>query len=111
MDAESIRMASLYKLRLVTAQRGGEGAAMRRKDLALVAGGGTVPRDVSKNGNLHRVPLSDLAARILKDVKVIAEKEAKKPFKGQKEPRGMSEWVFPGRKKGQSTGELQKAVQ
>jgi integrase len=112
INTEALPMASLYKLRLITAQRGGEVASMKWKDLDFESKMWTIPSEASKNGKLHRVPLSDLALKKLLAVKSAAEIQAKKPHRGEKEARGMSEWVFPARRRGgQSTAELQKAVQ
>lgn len=76
-DAQSKLMGAMFKLRLVTAQRGGEVAQMR---WAEVDGDWwTIPAEHSKNGLAHRVPLSPLALDILGAVK------------GETENR---EWVF-----------------
>ena len=63
-------MAAFYKLRLLTAQRGGEVASMRWQDVDLEsAAGGRFPRRSSKNKLAHRVPLNASALRILKALK------------------------------------------
>ena len=49
--------AALLKLRLLTAQRGGEVALMRWRDLDLKDGWWTIPGAFTKNGKPHRVPL------------------------------------------------------
>ena len=53
--------AALLKLRLLTAQRGGEVALMRWRDLDLKDGWWTIPGAFTKNGKPHRVPLVDQA--------------------------------------------------
>ena len=113
MGQESLYMGCMFKIRLLTAQRGGEVAKMRWQDLELESETPTwtIPGDFSKNGKMHRVPLSEPAVKILKQVKAYAEKLAKKPLKGRKEPRGMSQWAFPGRKEDSSPTELQKCIQ
>lgn len=58
-------LALFYKLRLLTAQRGGEVASMRWEDLDLEAGWWTIPGDLAKNGLAHRVPLSPTALQLL----------------------------------------------
>ena len=66
LDDESPLIAALFRIRLLTAQRGGEvhGAAWSEFDLAT--GWWTIPAERSKNGLAHRVPLSPQAMRILK---------------------------------------------
>ena len=66
LDDESPFIAALFRIRLLTAQRGGEvhGAAWSEFDLA--SGWWTIPAERSKNGLAHRVPLSPQAVRILK---------------------------------------------
>jgi integrase len=58
-------LAAVQKLRLVTAQRGGEVLRLRWSDLDLVTGWWTIPAGDSKNGQPHRVPLSRLAIKII----------------------------------------------
>lgn len=58
-------LAAVQKVRLITAQRGGEVVRMRWKDLDLDAGWWTIPREHSKNGQPHRVPLTDDAIAII----------------------------------------------
>jgi integrase len=58
--------AALLKLRLLTAQRGGEVARMRWQDLDLAAGWWTVPSEHAKNKQAHRVPLVGRALDIVK---------------------------------------------
>jgi integrase len=82
LDAQPAEMAAVFKLRLVTAQRGGEVADMRWADVDLKAGWWTIPAEQSKNGLPHRVPLSSLALDILKPLKAAADAvddEAKPP--------------------------------
>ena len=83
-EALDATMAAFYKLRLVTAQRGGEVATMRWVDLDLKRGWWTIPSTSSKNKLAHRVPLNDLALEILEtlraevDRRVEAREEAGK---------------------------------
>lgn len=67
-DALEPSMAAFYKLRLVTAQRGGEVASMRWQDLDLAGKWWTIPSTGSKNKLAHRVPLSRMALDILRTV-------------------------------------------
>jgi integrase len=59
-------MGAFYKLRLLTAQRGGEVASMRWQDVDLHAGWWTIPSTSSKNKLAHRVPLAPTALALLK---------------------------------------------
>ena len=54
----SAPLAALLKVRLLTAQRGGEVARMRWADVDLDGGWWTIPADHTKNGQPHRVPLT-----------------------------------------------------
>lgn len=73
-------MGPLFKLRLVTAQRGGEVTSMRWQDVDLDSAWWVIPAEYSKNGLAHRVPLSGLALDILKQMEAIS---------------GKGKWVFP----------------
>ena len=64
-EQEELRIATLFKLRLVTAQRGGELISMAWKDIDFEAGVWTIPANKAKNGLAHRVPLSSLARDVL----------------------------------------------
>lgn len=59
-------LAAVQRLRLLTAQRGGEIVRMRWADLDLHAGWWTIPAEHSKNGKPHRVPLVTEAVSIIK---------------------------------------------
>jgi integrase len=59
-------MRAFFRLRLVTAQRGKEVAALRAADIA--DDWWTIPAEMSKNKLPHRVPLSPLALDILRTV-------------------------------------------
>ena len=58
-------LADVTKLRLVTAQRGGEVVRMRWADLDLAEAWWTIPATDSKNGQPHRVPLTREALTII----------------------------------------------
>jgi site-specific recombinase XerD len=60
-------MAAVIKVRLLTAQRGGEVVRMRWQDVDLDAGWWTIPGEFSKNGRAHRVPLLADAIALIKD--------------------------------------------
>ena len=57
------------KLRLVTAQRGGEVVAMRWSDIDLVGKWWTIPAERSKNKLPHRVPLTEQAIAVLRGIR------------------------------------------
>ena len=65
LENEEPRMAAIMRLRLITAQRGGEVAAMERNELDLAGGWWTIPAEKAKNGLAHRVPLTAPAIKIL----------------------------------------------
>jgi len=73
-------MAGLIRLRLLTAQRGGELLGAKWEEFDLASGWWTIPASRSKNKLSHRVPLSPQALGIVKDLHEISSK---------------SEWVFP----------------
>jgi integrase len=76
-------MGAMFKLRLLTAQRGAEVRSMRWEDVDLDVGRyWTIPPERSKNGLAHVVPLSSPAIEILGALR---------------EVRTKSEWVFPSR--------------
>jgi integrase len=88
---------TLFRIRLLTAQRGGEvhGAAWSEFDLAT--GWWTIPAERSKNGLAHRVPLSPQALRILK---------------AWRDSAADAPWVFPSsRIKGPHIAHAQKAIE
>lgn len=62
----SKRQAAVLKLRLLTAQRGGEVARMRWQDVDLDNGWWTIPAEHTKNKRPHRVPLIDRALSLVK---------------------------------------------
>ena len=90
-DGLSSEMAAHFKLRLITAQPGGEVAAMRWKDVDLKAGWWTVPAGVAKNKLAHRVPLSASALTILKALRATAAKDAVYVLAGARGKRQQSE--------------------
>jgi integrase len=86
-DASGRRIARLnptlndaFRVRILTAQRGGEVFRMRWQDIDLEIGWWEIPADFTKNGEIHRVPLTPPAAAILKARHSIA--------------RPGAEWVF-----------------
>jgi integrase len=61
----SAQLAALLKVRLLTAQRGGEVAHMRWADVDLQSAWWTIPGSDTKNGEPHRVPLAGDAIEII----------------------------------------------
>jgi integrase len=89
-------MSAMFKLRLITAQRGAEVANMRWTDLDLATGWWTIPGEVAKNGLSHRVPLSKMA---LDQILMLKDKTGKEP------------WVFASpTRKGQHIASIGKAA-
>jgi len=76
LDAKPAEMAAAFKLRLLTAQRGGEVVNMRWRDVDLDAGWWTIPAEDSKNKLLHRVPLSTPVVAILRALQVSSKPDA-----------------------------------
>jgi integrase len=95
IQVEPPLVAAINKLRLITAQRGGEVMGMRWADVDRSAAWWTIPAERAKNGLSHRVPLSDLALAILDEVKPLG--------KG-------SPWVFPSQRKGRHLEQLVQAA-
>lgn len=77
------------KLRLITAQRGGEVVSMRWSDVDLSAKWWNIPAEHSKNKLPHRVPLTALAIDVLKGLEA-EDKQAKarQVQSGQEHGRG-----------------------
>ena len=87
LDLEKPIMAATFRLRLLTAQRGGEVCSMRWKDIE--GDWWTIPAEFSKNKLSHRVPLSPQAQRVLDLVRSVTEAQ------DEKAERTRSEWIFP----------------
>jgi integrase len=68
-EREEAPVRAFYRLRLLTAQRGGEVVRMRWADLDLTAGWWTIPPEHAKNGLAHRVALNPQAVAIVKSLK------------------------------------------
>lgn len=97
LDDEQPIIAALFRLRLLTAQRGGEVHGARWDEMELTTGWWTIPAARSKNRLAHRVPLSAQALKVLKELKAQGED---------------SPWVFPStRKAGPHIAHAQKAIE
>ena len=79
-ENENVLISTMIKLRLLTAQRGGEIESMSWNDIDLESAIWTIPAEISKNGLAHRVPLSSPALDLLKSLLFT---------------RTSSVWVFP----------------
>lgn len=79
-EADNAMIGTMFKLRLITAQRGGEISRMRKQDID--GDWWTIPAEFSKNGMSHRVPLSKMAVEL---IAAIADESIG------------SDWVFPSR--------------
>jgi len=76
--SESTRLA--LKLQLITGQRKGEIADAEWEEFDFINGWWTIPAHKTKNGTVHRVPLSRLSLYILQQLKLISND---------------SKWLFP----------------
>jgi integrase len=95
-EAERTLVAASYKLRLLTAQRGGEILGMRWDHIDFASGWWTIPTEIAKNGMAHRVPLSRQVRAILAEIKLL----------------GLSStWVFPNRTRSGPMDTTQKAAE
>ncbi len=88
--AEPATMKVLIRLRLITAQRGGELVKLKwtDRDGAWL----TIPASVTKNKLAHRVPLTTLAAEAIAEL-----------------PKDSSEWMFAGRQETRHLWDAKKA--
>ena len=91
-----LQTAASLKLRLVTAQRGGEVMSMEWSEID--GDWWTIPEEKSKNGLEHRVPLSPMAMRIIAQMRSLEEKQP-------------SKYVFPSPKGDGHIENVQKAIQ
>lgn len=67
LGKETVLMCGMFRMRLLTAQRGNEVSQMRWTDID--GDWWTIPGEFTKNGLAHRVPLSPRAMAILKALK------------------------------------------
>jgi integrase len=98
-DAGRLSMAKgtalALKFQLVTAQRKGEVACAAWSEIDLDTKIWTIPVEKSKNRLPHRVPLTDLALKLLEEIRSISRAD-------QEDPDDRSPWLFPSpRAKGQ----------
>jgi integrase len=95
-EAEGALVGASFKLRLLTAQRGGEILGMRWDHIDFGAGWWTIPGEVAKNGMAHRVPLSRQVRAVLAEIRL------------QNRP---GPWIFPNPMKNGSMVTTQKAAE
>lgn len=95
LDQEEPVMATTFRIRLMTAQRGTEVLTMR---WAHIDGDWwTIPAEVAKNGLTHRVPLAPQVRSLLDELRPVT---------------GSSEWVFASpRREGAHITAVQKAAE
>jgi integrase len=91
--------AGIMKLRLLTAQRGAEVMSMEWDELDTETGWWTIPGNKTKNGLSHRVPLTEPALAILREMKSVAEED------------DYSQFVFPSPKGDTHIRNPQKAIE
>ncbi len=91
LDDEAPPMAAAFRLRLITAQRGGEVHNMRWADVDLEAGWWTIPAEQSKNGLPHRVPLTACALTLLRALQETMQPHAVHVLAGARGKRQQSE--------------------
>jgi integrase len=97
LDSEDVIIAAVFRLRLLTAQRGEEVLGAAWDEMDLTSGWWTIPKERAKNGLAHRVPLSPPTLKVLKSLRSVT---------------GNSPWLFPSPKKeGASIAHAQKAIE
>lgn len=99
LDEEDPFFQALFKLRFLTAARGGEIRTMRWSDVDFPARLWTIPEERAKNGKPTSVPLVDQAVELLQRLKRWQQERIDFINAGRKkkkwDPLAMSEWVFP----------------
>jgi integrase len=99
LEGQDPLIRALFRLRILTAQRGGEVRQMKWADVDLDAGWWTIPAEISKNKLAHRVPLNPQAKRILSELREYQDRRLGQINAGRKkkrqEPKQRTPWVFP----------------
>jgi integrase len=97
LDDEDLVIAAVFRLRLLTAHRGGEVLGATWSEIDLASAWWTIPAERSKNGLAHRVPLSPPAVKVLRALR---------------SRTGDSTWLFPSPKKESANiAHAQKAIE
>lgn len=68
LDLEDAKIAAIFRLGLLTAQRSGEILGMNWSELDLAGGWWTIPAERSKNKLSHRIPLGPRAVQIIQGI-------------------------------------------
>ena len=98
LDSTDSPVADVYRLRLLTAQRGGEVAGMRWDELDLNGAVWTIPAERSKNKLTHHVPLAPAVVAILerRHSELLADEDRRANRQGREVEAPT--FVFPGRR-------------
>lgn len=99
LEQEDPFCQALFKLRILTAQRGGEIRRMKWEDVDLDSGEWVIPASDAKNGVAHSVPLNQQAVETLNTLRKWQQERLDTINAGRKkkkkEAKKFSEWVFP----------------
>lgn len=99
LDQEDPFFQALFKLRFLTAARGGEVRTMRWSDVDMLSGLWTIPTERSKNRQPTSVPLTPEAVGLLRRLKDWQQERIEQINLGRRKKKiellKMSEWVFP----------------
>ncbi len=95
LDLENPKIAAIFRLGLLTAQRSGEILGMNWSELDLPGGWWTIPAERSKNKLSHRVPLGPQAIQIIEGIRL---NSAESPY------------IFASRIRGKRVTSLSKSV-
>ena len=97
LDDEDLVIAAVFRLRLLTAQRGGEVLGATWSEIDRASAWWTIPAERSKNGLAHRVPLSPPAVKVVRALR---------------SRTGDSTWLFPSpNKESANIAHAQKAIE
>jgi integrase len=100
-EVEPPPIRAAFRLRLLTAQRGGEILNMRWRDVDIETRWWVIPGEFAKNGLSHRVPLNAQAVSILEELRGWLKRRIEEinvlRAKKHLEPKVFSDWVFPSR--------------
>ena len=114
LDNEEPPIQAVFRLRLMTAQRGGEVLQMHWDELDLETGWWTMPASKVKNRRPHRVFLTDEAVAMLRELRTWYEQRLTEVNVGRAkkhlEPKVMSELVFPSPRAEAPMAWIQKAA-
>ena len=109
LDSTDSIIGDIYRLRLLTAQRGGEVSGMQWAEIDLPGAVWTIPADRSKNKLSHRVPLAPAVVAILERRKAAGLATEVRRAKRQGREADQVDFVFPGRRRGCPIAETKSA--